>query len=217
MSLAIFDLDNTLIGGDSDHLWGEFLVENNLVDHDTYKQKNDVFYRQYQDGTLNILEYLEFALMPLAQIEADELERLHKQFMQEKIAPIMLPKAQQLVDRHRQAGDTLLIITATNRFITQPIATSLGIDNLLATEGEIVKGRYTGRVSGTPCFQEGKVSRLRSWLNEARMDLDNSYFYSDSANDIPLLECVTYPIAVDPDERLTDYAKRNNIPIISLR
>lgn len=217
MSLAIFDLDNTLIAGDSDHLWGEFLVEQGLVDPDYYKNSNDLFYEQYQKGTLDIQEYLAFALAPLTEFEPEQLEQLHKRFMAEKVEPIILPKALALIDKHRNASDTLLIITATNEFITAPIAERLQIPNLLASLAQKIDGRYTGQPEGTPCFQHGKVQRLNTWLAEHKLSLEGSYFYSDSANDIPLLEYVTHPVAVDADARLTSYAKETGIPLISLR
>ncbi len=217
MSLAIFDLDNTLLGGDSDHSWGEFLVEQKLVDPDIFRSKNDQFYKQYKDGTLDIIEFLAFALEPLSRFSMAELDRLHAQFMREKIAPILLPKAQRLLDKHRDQGDDLLIITATNRFVTAPIAKALGINDLLATDPEVVDGRYTGQVAGTPCFQDGKVIRLREWLKHYPGDMQGSYFYSDSINDLPLLELVKNPVAVDPDERLFDHAQKAGWQIISLR
>lgn len=217
MSLAIFDLDNTLIAGDSDHLWGEFLIEQGRVDADRYRERNDFFYREYQNGTLDIHAYLEFALAPLKGFAQEELNALHQMFMQHKIHPIMLPKAQELIERHRQQGDTLLIITATNRFVTAPIARLLGISHLLASEPEVSNGCYTGRAAGIPCFQEGKVTRLHAWLAESGQTLRTSYFYSDSANDIPLLKEVSHPVAVDPDPRLRAFALENQIPIISLR
>ena len=217
MSLTIFDLDNTLIAGDSDHLWGEYLIEHNYVDGAHFRQQNDRFYQDYQNRTLDIRAYLAFALAPLSQFDSQQLQRMHCQFMQEKIAPIMLPKAVALIEKHRQQGDTLLIITATNRFITAPIADKLGIENLLASDAEIVSGRYTGNPIGVPCYQEGKVTRLGLWLEERQLDNKNSYFYSDSANDIPLLEQVTYPIAVDPDASLNQYAQDKGWPVISLR
>lgn len=217
MSLAIFDLDNTLIAGDSDHLWGEFLIEHGKVDAEHYRERNDYFYTAYQKGTLDIHEYLEFALAPLKDFSADELAALHLAFMQHKIHPIMLPKAKALIEDHRAKGDTLLIITATNRFITEPIAKLLEIPHLLASEPELLNGRYTGRATGIPCFQDGKVKRLHEWLNAAGQTLSTSYFYSDSANDIPLLQAVSHPVAVDPDPRLRDFALNNDIPIISLR
>ncbi len=217
MSLAIFDLDNTLIAGDSDHCWGEFLVEQQIVDSDKFKQANDRFYQDYQSGDLDIEAYLTFALEPLTRFTMPELDELHQIFMQEKIHPLHLPKAAALIDKHRQAGDTLLIITATNSFITRPIADWLGVENLLACDPEIIDGRYSGRTVNTPCFQHGKVTRLQEWLRTANTSLEDSYFYSDSANDIPLLEAVTYPNAVDPCPRLRQHAQRQGWPIISLR
>lgn len=217
MSLAIFDLDNTLIAGDSDHLWGQFLVEQQLVDGADFARQNDQFYADYQRGQLDIHAYLAFALAPLTQFDPQQLISLHDQFMAEKIQPIMLPAAQQLVARHRDQGDTLLIITATNRFVTGPIAQALDISHLLASEPELLDGRYTGRAVGIPCYQEGKVQRLHAWLKERDISLKGSYFYSDSANDIPLLQEVDYPVAVDPDERLRQFAEHHDIPIISLR
>lgn len=215
--LAIFDLDNTLIAGDSDHLWGEFLVEEGLVDGDEYRRGNDLYYAQYIEGTLDIFEFLAFSLAPLARIDRDTLMALRERFVAEKILPIMLPAAADLVEKHRSAGDTLMIITATNSFITRPIADLLGIDNLIATEPEICDGRYTGAVAGTPCFKEGKVQRLHAWLDGREVDLSQSSFYSDSHNDLPLLRLVGRPVAVDPDDKLRDYAKQADWPLISLR
>lgn len=217
MSLAIFDLDNTLIAGDSDHLWGEFLIEQQHVDGVHFQQQNDRFYQDYQNGTLDIHAYLAFALEPLTRFSAEQLKELHLQFMQQKISPLMLDKAAALIDQHRQQGDTLLIITATNRFVTAPIAERLGISHLLASEPEIIDGRYTGRACGIPCFQEGKVTRLQQWLEQEAITHDTRYFYSDSANDLPLLQQVNRPVAVDPDPRLQKYAEDHSWPIISLR
>lgn len=217
MSLAIFDLDNTLINGDSDHSWGEFLIEQGHVDAQIHKEKNDDFYRQYQAGNMDIQEFLSFALEPLGRIPMAELHSLHKQFMIEKIEPMILPAALALIEKHRTQGDTLLIITATNRFVTEPIAKRLGIDNLLASEVELIDGKYTGKSTDVPCFAEGKVTRLERWLKETGENLAASYFYSDSANDIPLLECVENPIAVDPCDRLRETANSRQWPIISLR
>lgn len=217
MSLAIFDLDNTLLGDDSDYLWGQFLVEQQLVDRDYYERENQRFYEEYKDGILDILEFLAFSLEPLTRIEPSNLQTLHKQFMQEKIRPVMLPKAEDLLETHRTHGDTLLIITATNRFITEPIAKELGVENLIATNPEIIDGKYTGSISGTPCFREGKVTRLKEWLTDNQENLASSWFYSDSHNDLPLLELVTQPVAVDPDETLSQHAQTKGWPIISLR
>lgn len=217
MSLAIFDLDNTLLGGDSDHAWGEFLLKHGIVDGDFHRKKNDYFFEQYQQGTLDIDEFLDFALQPLAQHSKRQLDQWHQQFMQEFIRPIRLPKADALLKTHRDNGDYLLIITATNQFITEPIASCLGVDHILATVPEFIDGAYTGKALGTPCFQHGKVTRLKEWLKQTTHSLDDSYFYSDSHNDLPLMELVTHPVAVDPDESLRQHAQNNNWPIISLR
>lgn len=217
MALAIFDLDNTLIAGDSDHSWGEFLVNKKLVDAVEYRRQNDLFYQAYKDSTLDIHAYQRFALSPLARFTATELAELHQEFMASCIEPLMLVKAQTLLQQHRNNGDYLLIITATNSFITHPIAKHLGVDHILATDPEVVDGCYTGEILGTPCFQEGKVIRLNEWLATTGHSLDGSYFYSDSINDLPLLELVTHPVAVDPDERLRQIAEGRNWPVISLR
>jgi HAD superfamily hydrolase (TIGR01490 family) len=217
MTLAIFDLDNTLLGGDSDYLWGRFLVEQHVVDGPEYERENERFYREYVAGTLNIYDFLRFQLRPLAEHEPAQLLAWRKQFLQEKIEPVMLPAARKLLQRHRQHGHTLLIITATNRFITQPIAERLGVEHLLATEPEQKDGRYTGGVTGIPCYQDGKVKRLRQWLDAHDQGLQGSWFYSDSHNDLPLLEQVTHPVAVDPDATLAAHAERHGWPVITLR
>ncbi|KFI22299.1 HAD family hydrolase [Nitrosococcus oceani] len=217
MGLAIFDLDNTLLGGDSDYLWGQFLVEQGIVNSDDYQQTNQAFYRQYQEGTLNIYEFLAFQLAPLRQYPPQQLEIWRSQYLEEKIRPIILPQARELLALHRAQGHALLIITATNRFITGPIAEMLGIDDLIATEPEMRDGCYTGQVKGVPSYREGKVTRLKTWLKERALTLKTSWFYSDSHNDIPLLEQVTYPVAVDPDSLLNTYAGTKGWAIISLR
>jgi len=217
LSLAIFDLDNTLLGDDSDYLWGQFLVQQKLVDGEHYQRENQRFLDDYNAGTLDIFEFLAFSLAPLARLDRTLLEQLHARFMQEKIRPVMQPAARALLDSHRQRGDTLMIITATNAFITAPIARALGVDELLATEPEQVNGQYTGKVAGIPCFREGKVLRLNQWLAEQDQNLDNSWFYSDSHNDLPLLAMVTQPVAVDPDPQLARHAESHGWPIISLR
>lgn len=217
MRLAIFDLDNTLIAGDSDHSWGEFLVRKKLVDEQVYAQANDRFYQDYKLGTLDIHQYLAFSLAPLQQHSMIELERLHQEFMRDNIEPMMLPKSASLLQQHRDQGDYLLIITATNSFVTRPIARYLGVDDILATEPEVQNNRYTGRTTGTPCFQEGKVIRLQEWLKQHQRQLDDAFFYSDSINDLALLEQVANPVAVDPDERLAKVAEEKGWQIISLR
>ncbi|MDN3647410.1 HAD family hydrolase [Reinekea marina] len=217
MALAIFDLDNTLIHGDSDHAWGEFLVKHKLVDPDVVQEANDKFLVQYQQGSLDINEYLQFALQFLSGKTPEELAPLHRQFMAEYIEPMLLSQASALIDQHQKAGDTLLIITATNRFVTEPIAHRLGIHNLIACEPEIVDGKYTGNATGTPSFAHGKVVRLQQWLDDSDESLTGSYFYSDSHNDLPLLEQVDHPVAVNPDDRLRDIAQQHSWTIMDLR
>jgi HAD superfamily hydrolase (TIGR01490 family) len=217
VTLAIFDLDNTLLGGDSDNLWGEFVCERGLVEADDFAARNNQFYADYKAGTLDIDAYLRFALSTLVGHPKAELDAWHREFMASKIRPILLPKARALLEKHRRRGDQLLIITATNAFITRPIAELLGVSELIACEGEIVDGRYTGEPSGIPSYHEGKVTRLRAWLAERGLDLDGAWFYSDSHNDLPLLELVDNPVAVDPDDRLRARALEAGWPVISLR
>lgn len=216
MALAIFDLDNTLLAGDSDYLWGEFLVEKGVVDGNAYKQENDRFYQEYKAGCLDIFEFQRFSLRPLRENTMQNLLAWRSEFLESKISPIISPQSRQLVEKHRHAGDTLLIITATNAFVTSPIAQQYGIEHLIATEPERLDGHYTGEVAGEPSFKEGKVNRLNSWLHEHREDLRGSWFYSDSHNDLPLLEAVEHPVAVDPDETLTEIAKTRNWEILLL-
>jgi HAD superfamily hydrolase (TIGR01490 family) len=217
VALAIFDLDNTLLAGDSDHSWGEFLVEKQLVDPELYRSANDAFYEAYKDGSLDIRSYLQFSLAPLTRHSMAELAKLHQEFMATHIEPMMLPKAMELLRHHRAQGDYLLIITATNGFVTRPIGQRLGVDDLLATDPEIIANAYTGNFVGTPCFQAGKVTRLQQWLETHHQTLTGAYFYSDSINDLPLLEQVENPVAVDPDERLAAVAESRGWKIISLR
>ncbi|WP_342245848.1 histidinol-phosphatase [Pseudomonas sp. OTU5201] len=217
MRLALFDLDNTLLAGDSDHAWGDYLCERGILDGIAYKARNDEFYQDYLAGRLNIQDYLNFSLDILGRTEMAQLDQWHREFMRDCIEPIILPKAEALLAEHRAAGDKLLIITATNRFVTAPIAQRLGVETLLATECEMADGRYTGRTTDVPCFREGKVTRLARWLAENRLNLDDSSFYSDSLNDLPLLEQVTYPVAVDPDQKLRAEAERRGWPVMSLR
>jgi HAD superfamily hydrolase (TIGR01490 family) len=217
VALAIFDLDNTLLGGDSDHAWGQFLVDRGIVDGDHYRASNDRFYHQYQNGGLDIHAYLAFALEPLARHDTGQLAAWHAEFMREVVAPMLLPKAEELLAEHRGRGDFLLIITATNAFVTRPIAAALGVDDIIATEPELLHGRYTGRIAGTPSFREGKVARLHEWLRERDFSLEGASFYSDSHNDLPLLELVEKPVAVDPDATLHKVAIERGWPVISLR
>jgi HAD superfamily hydrolase (TIGR01490 family) len=216
LSLAIFDLDNTLLAGDSDYLWGQFLVQQGLVDGKQYEEKNQRFYAEYKAGRLDIYEFLAFSLHPLTLFSLSMLQEMHGQFMQQMIDNLITPPAIALVEKHRQQGHTLLIITATNSFVTRPIAQAFGIPNLLATEPEMIDGRYTGKVSGIPCFREGKVQNLHKWLAQHELTLAESWFYSDSHNDLPLLDEVTHPIAVDPDPQLQQVATQRNWPILQL-
>lgn len=217
MALAIFDLDNTLIAGDSDHAWGEFLVEKGVVDPIEYQQKNNYFYQQYQLGQMDIYEYVNFAFLPLAANDLNQLRQWHQEFMREKIQPLLLPQSSQLLAHHRTQGDYLLIITSTNSFITGPICNLLGVDDFIATEPEMENGRYTGKLKGVPSYREGKITRLNAWLRDNDMSLENSYGYSDSINDMPLLEQVDNPVVVDGDPELLAEAQRRGWPCISLR
>jgi HAD superfamily hydrolase (TIGR01490 family) len=215
--LALFDLDNTLLAGDSDHSWGEFLCDSGRVDAALYRARNDAFYADYCAGRLDVVAYQSFTQAILACTEAEELARWQAEFMAKVIEPIILAKGEALLRQHREAGDKLVIITATNRFITAPIAARLGVDTLLATECGMENGRYTGRVAGVPCYQEGKVTRLNQWLAETGLNLDGAYFYSDSRNDLPLLQAVANPVAVDPDDTLRAVAGERGWPVLSLR
>ena len=220
MRLVLFDLDNTLLAGDSDFEWAQFLIEQQVLDREVYEARNLEFYEQYKAGTLDIHEFLNFQLKPLSRHPRSQLDGWHAMFMREKILPVVAPKARELVKHHAQCADLIAIITATNSFVTGPIAKEFGISNLIATEPEQVNGEFTGNVSGVPSFREGKITRLDEWLKEkglAWQDIDESWFYSDSLNDLPLLQRVTHPVAVDPDDTLRAYAGQHGWPIISLR
>ncbi|MFI3123290.1 MAG: HAD family hydrolase [Methylococcales bacterium] len=217
MTLAIFDLDNTLIADDSDYLWGQFLVDQGIVDRTIYKQVNAQFYEDYQQGSLDMMAFLRFALKPLADHPIDQLHLWREQFLNEIISPIILKAAAELVEKHRSLGHTLLVITATNRFITAPIVEMYGIEHLLATTPELVNEQYTGEIVGIPCFQEGKVTMLNEWLEKNGESLTGSYFYSDSHNDLPLLKLVDNPIAVNPDDKLRQFSETEGWKIIDLR
>lgn len=216
MALAIFDLDHTLLSGDSDHAWGQFLVDKKIVDPGHYEKQNDYFYEQYKAGQLDIDEYLTFVLKPLTENSLATMLALREEFVEQRIKPLITQKARDLVAKHRDAGDDLLIITATNSFITRPIATLLGFEELIAPEPEVIEGKYTGRITGIPSFHQGKVTRLEMWLAEKNLTLAGAFFYSDSRNDLPLLNIVDNPVAVDADEILTETAQSNGWPIISL-
>jgi len=217
MALALFDLDNTLLAGDSDFLWGEFLSEQGIVDAQFYARENQRFYEEYKKGTLDIHEFQAFSQQPLVQNPVEKMLALRASFLKEKIEPIMSNASFELIKKHREQGDTLVVITATNSFITRPIASNFGIDNLIATEPEVIDGKYTGKIDGIPCFQGGKVKRLDQWMNEHNQNLKGSWFYSDSHNDLPLLLEAENPVAVDADEQLLEHAQQHHWKIISLR
>ncbi len=219
-NLALFDLDNTLLAGDSDYNWSLFLIKEGLLDAKSHQARNEQFYEDYKNGTLDIVEFLKFQLRPLSQHPKTFLDTLHKKFMQNVIRPMMTKKAQALVNEHKASGDLCMVITATNSFVTQPIVKAYGVEHLIGTDPEMVNGQFTGKVFGEPSFQQGKVTRLNAWLAEKGQtlgDFQTSYFYSDSQNDLPLMKLVTNPVAVDPDEVLIEYAKEKSWPIISLR
>ena len=220
MNLVLFDLDNTLLAGDSDFQWAQFLIEQRVLDREVYEARNVEFYEQYKAGTLDIHEFLDFQLKPLSRHPRSQLDAWHREFMHQKILPLVTVPARELIKRHMLGNDLCVIITATNRFVTGPIAQALGIRHLIATEPEQVNGEFTGQVSGLPCFREGKIARLEGWLDEHNltwMSFLESWFYSDSLNDLPLLDKVTHPVAVDPDATLKAHAEENGWPIISLR
>ncbi|MEM7401815.1 MAG: HAD family hydrolase [Pseudomonadota bacterium] len=210
MALALFDLDETLISGDSDYEWGAHLVSIGKVDREYYANENERFYQEYLDGTLDVFAFLHFALRPLAENPYQELCQWRDEYIEQRIKPIIKPKAIELVNRHRDAGDHLVIVTATNEFITEPTKDMFGMHDLIATKPEMKGGKFTGNVKGTPSFGPGKVTRLKEWLEDNDHSLEGSFFYSDSRNDIPLLELVTNPVAVDADEKLAEHAIKNN-------
>ncbi|WP_186140565.1 HAD family hydrolase [Burkholderia gladioli] len=222
-NLALFDLDHTLIPTDSDHEWGRFMIKLGLVDAESFKRQNDRFYADYKAGTLDIHAYLAAALAPLARHPRAQLDAWHEQYMQEVIRPAMLPAALELVRRHREAGDLCCIVTATNAFVTRPIADAFGVETLIACEVETVDGHpasdLTGHATGVPSFREGKIARTEAWLaslGKTLADFERSYFYSDSHNDIPLLAKVTDPVATNPDDTLRTHAREQGWRILDL-
>jgi HAD superfamily hydrolase (TIGR01490 family) len=197
-----------------------FLIKQGLLDEKTHHERNEQFYLDYKNGNLDIYKFLAFQLKPLSEHSMADLNALHAKYMDSVIRPMMTQKAQDLVNQHKAQGDLCLVITATNSFVTKPIAQAYGIAHLIGTDPEMVNGAYTGGVAGVPSFQEGKVTRLKLWLAERGQvlaDFERSYFYSDSHNDLPLMKLVTHPVAVDADAKLTDYAQQHGWPHISLR
>ena len=217
--LALFDLDNTLLEGDSDYAWGEFLISNSLVEEKAHREKNDHFYEQYKQGALDIHGYVAFTLGPVMQLDRTQRAQLLAKFIEQSVKPIILDKGKELVRTHIDAGDFCIIITATNEFISTPIAKLFNADLIIATELQIYNDMYNGKISGTPCYQDGKVSKLNAWLDQqpTRFNLSDAVFYSDSINDLPLLQEVATPVAVDPDQRLREKAESEGWKILTLR
>lgn len=210
MPLAIFDLDHTLINEDSDYLWGKYLVDHAIVDPDYYKKKNEQFYADYQAGSLDIKEYLNFSLRPLTEHSIKKLYAWREDFVRTVIEPAIAKNTPKLVEKHKNEGHTLIIVSATNLFVTEPIANLLGIHHVLSTEPEIIDQRYTGEYIGIPTFKEGKIAALNEWMKHNGQTLEGSYFYSDSINDLALLELVAHPIVVSPDAHLKAIALKHN-------
>ena len=220
MNLALFDLDNTLIATDSDYEWGQFLIAKGVVDRAQYEARNDAFFAAYKAGTLDIHAYLEFALEPLARHSRADLDAWHAEFMDAVIRPAISGAARALVQTHLDANDLCCCVTATNSFVTAPIAREFGIPHLIAADAEEIDGRFTGRPIGIPSFQEGKIKRVDQWLGamgKTMQSFARSTFYSDSRNDIPLLERVDDPVAVDPDATLQQLAAERGWRIMTLR
>ncbi len=220
MQLALFDLDNTLLAGDSDFEWGQFLIGEGVLDREVHQARNVQFYEDYKAGTLDINAFLEFQLKPLSRHPRSQLDAWHAKYMAQKIRPMITEKSRALVQKHSANGDLMVIITATNSFVTGPIAREFGIDHLIGTDPEQINGEFTGRVTGVPSFKDGKVTRLYQWLESRGQrleDFETTWFYSDSHNDLPLMKLVSNPVAANPDAYLKTYAEANNWPIISLR
>lgn len=216
MTLAIFDLDHTLINGDSDHLWGEYMVKNGIVDELSYRQRNDAYYQDYQRGTLDNDQYLAFALEPLSRYSIEELHAWRADYVEQCIRPLIAPGTRGLLDKHRQLNHQLMIISATNLFVCEPIGQMLEVATVLATRPEIIDNRYTGRFLGTPTYKQGKVTALNQWIADSNHELAGAYFYSDSLNDLALLEQVDNPVAVSPDDDLKVIALARDWKIIDL-
>ena len=220
MNLALFDLDNTLLAGDSDHAWGEFLCQKGIVDTQAHRARNDEFYLQYKAGTLDIYEFLSFQLAPLAAHPRAQLDAWHAEFMRDVVVPMMPTLARERVQQHLDNGDLCAVVTATNAFVTAPIVRAFGIPHLIATIPAQDNGEFTGQPRGTPSFREGKIVRVEAWLESLGLfwgSFGQSWFYSDSHNDLPLLEKVTHPVVVDGDDKLLAEAAQRGWPSISLR
>jgi HAD superfamily hydrolase (TIGR01490 family) len=220
MNLALFDLDNTLLSGDSDFEWAQFLIGKGVLDREVHEARNIEFFEQYKAGTLDIHAFLDFQLAPLSRHPRAELDAWHREFLATRIRPLISTAARELVARHAKAGDLIAIVTATNSFVTGPIAHEFNVPHLIATIPAQENGRFTGQPRGTPSFREGKIVRVDAWLESLGLWLgsfEQSWFYSDSHNDLPLLEKVTHPVAVDADATLAQAAASRGWPQISLR
>lgn len=220
MNLALFDLDNTLLSGDSDFEWAQFLIAKGVLDREVHEARNQAFYDDYKAGTLDIHAFLKFQLAPLARHERTQLDAWHREFMAARILPIIGAPARRLVQSHLDAGDLCAIVTATNSFVTGPICREFGIPHLIATIPAQENGRFTGAPRGTPAFKEGKIARTDAWLEAMGLwwgAFERTSFYSDSHNDLPLLSRVTHPVAVDPDDTLRAHAAARGWPILRLR
>jgi HAD superfamily hydrolase (TIGR01490 family) len=219
MDLVLFDLDNTLLAGDSDFAWAQFLIGKGVLDREVYEARNLQFYEQYKAGTLDIFEFLDFQLAPLARHERAQLDRWHAEFMDTTIRPMISDTARALIDRHRGSGALMAVVTATNSFVTGPIVREFGIPHLVATIPAQEGGRFTGKPRGMPAFKAGKIERMEAWLESMGLFLgsfEKSWFYSDSHNDIPLLAKVTDPVAVDPDDTLREHARLHGWQVMAL-
>jgi HAD superfamily hydrolase (TIGR01490 family) len=222
MNLALFDLDNTLLAGDSDFEWAQFLISRGVVDREIQEAKNIEFYEHYKAGTLDIQAFLAFQLQPLARHPRAELDAWHREYMERHIRPIISPAARQLVSRHLANGDLCAVVTATNSFVTGPIVREFGIPHLIGTipQADVGSGSFSGAPTGTPSFQSGKIVRVEEWLESLGLwwgSFAESYFYSDSHNDLPLMGKVSQPVAVDPDDKLHAHATQMDWKIITLR
>jgi HAD superfamily hydrolase (TIGR01490 family) len=220
MNLALFDLDHTILPIDSDHEWGNFLAATGAIDAAAFKKSNDEWYAQYQAGTLDPVKYLEFALSTLARFPRSQLDQWHIRFMQQVVEPALLPAARALVQKHLDAGDLVAIVTATNAFVTGPIAKAFNVEHLIAARPEMLPdGSLTGKLLGTPTYAEGKVTHTNAWLErmgKTLADFERSYFYSDSQNDIPLMSLVTDPVATNPNAKLKAHALAHGWPILTI-
>ena len=220
MDLVLFDLDNTLLAGDSDFEWAQFLISKGVLDREVYEARNQTFYDQYKAGTLDIFEFLDFQLKPLARHSRAQLDAWHREFLDTRIRPMMTPQSQALVKEHLASGAVVAIVTATNSFVTGPIAREFGIPHLVATIPAQENGAFTGKPRGTPAFKAGKIERVEAWLESLGLcweSFGKSSFYSDSHNDLPLMKKVNNPVAVDPDDTLRAHATAQGWPVISLR